>query len=88
MGIHLVPPTDSGQSVNSDWYCFPLSLSGWVGGWGGGDKKDAWREIKERKPEREIKQVQKQMLAGYFSDPLSAKETQQQIAALHCQIYP
>lgn len=56
------------------------------GGWG--DKKDAWREIKERKPEREIKQVQKQMLAGYFSDPLSAKETQQQIAALHCQIYP
>lgn len=58
------------------------------GGWGGGDKKDAWREIKERKPEREIKQVQKQMLAGYFSDPLSAKETQQQIAALHCQIYP
>lgn len=58
------------------------------GGGGGGDKKDAWREIKERKPEREIKQVQKQMLAGYFSDPLSAKETQQQIAALHCQIYP
>lgn len=58
------------------------------GGWVGGDKKDAWREIKERKPEREIKQVQKQMLAGYFSDPLSAKETQQQIAALHCQIYP
>lgn len=63
------------------------SPGGWVGG-GGGDKKDAWREIKERKPEREIKQVQKQMLAGYFSDPLSAKETQQQIAALHCQIYP
>lgn len=61
------------------------SPGGWVGG---GDKKDAWREIKERKPEREIKQVQKQMLAGYFSDPLSAKETQQQIAALHCQIYP
>lgn len=61
-------------------------MGGWVGG--GGDKKDAWREIKERKPEREIKQVQKQMLAGYFSDPLSAKETQQQIAALHCQIYP
>lgn len=61
------------------------SPGGWVGG---GDKKDAWREIKERKPEREIKQVQKQMLSGYFSDPLSAKETQRQIAALQCQIYP
>lgn len=56
---------------------------------GGGVTRKMHEEIKERKPgEREIKQVQKQMLAGYFSDPLSAKETQQQIAALHCQIYP
>lgn len=46
------------------------------------------RKIHEEREEREkkIKQVEKQM-PRWLTDPLSAKETQQQIAALHCQIY-
>lgn len=53
--IHLVPPTDSGQSVNSDWCCFPLSLSGW--GWQG-------RCMKREKTERKKDEREKNKTSG------------------------
>lgn len=46
----------------------------------GGDKKDTWRERRKNKTSGETD--------ASLTDPLSAKETQQQIAALHRQIYP
>lgn len=91
--IHLVPPTDGGQSVNSDWCCFPLSLSGQ---WGWQERCMKTRGEEERKKERwgvrggwgvekkKIKLAEKQMPGCALAYPLSAKETQQQIAALHC----
>lgn len=60
----------------------------------GGDKKDAWRHEARRRErkndgrrgggEKKIKLAEKQMPGCALAYPLSAKETQQQIAALHC----
>lgn len=64
-----------------------LSRSRGVRG-GGGVTRKIHEEREERAKEKNKKNKWRNRCLAIFTDPLSAKETQRQIAALHRQIYP